>query len=383
LRIAFDIRTLRDDYPGIGRLIDNLLRALLPQLEGDTLVLLHDPEAPQTRYDLAALREAPGVEWVEFAVPPRSLSQQWKLPALLRHLRVDLLHAPYYFTAYRGLPCPLVVSVHDLIPLACPQSMPSPLDRLAFGAAVRLAVGAAQRVLTCSQATRNDLVRLLGTPADKVTVTPYAAAPVFMPLPAGEGRRMRELYRVPPRYFLHVGTNKPHKNLETLLDAYYRYYTMAPVEGRASLVLVGPEDPRYVSSRRLVAQHGLHSAVLALGSVPDDDLRVLYSNAVAVAVPSVYEGFGLPALEAMACGAPVLAADATSLPEVTGDAALLLPPLDATVWAQALARIAGDPALQADLRTRGLARAAEFTWQRTASETLAAYHLLGGTRGRS
>ncbi len=131
MRIGVDGRTLRDGYPGIGRYLSSLLAALLPQLEGAELVVLHDPTV-KSRYDLAALSAQPGVELVPVQLEPRALSQQWKLPQLLRRLSLDVFHAPYYFTAYRGLPCPLVLTLHDLTPIACPGSMPSAAGRLAF-----------------------------------------------------------------------------------------------------------------------------------------------------------------------------------------------------------------------------------------------------------
>ena len=372
MRIGVDGRVLRDDFPGIGRYVLNLLLAMQPQLEGDTLVVLYDPEI-KTRYDSKALEGQPGVEMVPFRLPLRALSQQWKLPALLRSLELDVFHSPYYLTAYRGLPCPLVLSLFDLIPIVYPPSMPSPASRLAYRVAVGLALREASQVVVCSQATRSDLARIFGTPPERVAVVPGAAAPVFTPAPDDVARRTRELHRVPPRYILHVGVNKPHKNLETLLDAYHRYYTRTPAQNRASLVLVGEHDPRYVTPRRWAAQLGLARSVLALGSIPDEDLRALYTSAACVAFPSLYEGFGLPVIEAMACGTPVVASSASSLPEVAGDAAILLDPNDTAAWTRIIPRLLEDSTLQASLRSRGLARAREFSWEAAARATLEVY----------
>lgn len=380
MRIGIDGRALRDDFPGIGRYTHNLIAALQPLLEGDTLVVLHDPTV-KTRYGLQELATRPGIELVPCAIPLRALSQQWQLPRLLAGLRLDLLHAPYYFTAYRGLPCPLVLSLHDLIPLVYPSSMPSPLHRLAYRTAARLAVGSATRIIACSQATRSDLVRAFGTPAERIAVIHDAAAPLFSPAPPEVVRRTRELYRVPPRYVLHVGVNKPHKNLSVLLEAYHSYAVRTPVESRAALVLVGEHDPRYVSPRRWAAQLGLSRSVLALGTVPDDDLRALYSGATCFAFPSLYEGFGLPVLEAMACGAPVVCSSASSLPEVAGDAAILLPPGNAAAWTQSIGRLLEDETLQGSLRARGLTQAGRFSWAITAQETLAVYRAAASGQG--
>ena len=139
MRIGIDARTLRDDYPGIGRYIHNLLQAMQPYLAGHTLVIIHDLGAGKTRYDLTALTGRPGVEFAPFSVAPRALSQQWKLPGLLGRLELDLFHSPYYVTAYWRLPCPLVLSLYDLIPILYPPSMPSLPGRLGFRLAVTLA----------------------------------------------------------------------------------------------------------------------------------------------------------------------------------------------------------------------------------------------------
>ncbi|MDI7275237.1 MAG: glycosyltransferase family 1 protein [Anaerolineae bacterium] len=372
MRIGIDGRILRDDYPGIGRCIHNLLVAMQPQLAGDTLVVLHDP-AVKSRYDANALAALPGVELVPFPVPPRAFSQQWKLPRLQRELGLDLFHAPYYFTAYRRTPIPLVLTLFDLIPKVYPASMPSSLDRLAYGVAVGLAARAARRVIVCSQAAQADLQRHLGLPPERIAVIPAAPAPVFRPAEEAAVRRTRELYRVPPRYVLHVGVNKPHKNLETLLEAYHRYYTQTPAENRASLVLVGEHDPRYVSPRRWAAQLGLARSVLALGNVPDEDLRALYTGATCVAVPSLYEGFGLPVIEAMACGAPVLCSSSSALPEVAGGAAIQIDARDTMAWMRMIMRLLEDQPLRESLRVQGLSRAAQFSWEAAARATLEVY----------
>jgi alpha-1,3-rhamnosyl/mannosyltransferase len=372
MRIGIDGRVLRDDYPGIGRYVYNLLLALQPQLEGDTLVVLYDP-AVKSRYDLKALASLPGVELVPAPVPPQAVSQLWKLGKLIAGLRLDVFHAPYFPAVCRRVGVPMVLSLYDLIPLVYPASMPSVPGRLAYGVAVRLAVRNAQRIIVCSQAVRGDLEQLLKVPPERVTVIPGAAAPVFRPSSDAAVRQTRELYRVPQRYILHVGVNKPHKNLETLLEAYHRYYTRTPAEGRASLVLVGEHDPRYVTPRRWAAQLGLARSVLALGNVPDEDLRDLYTGASCVAVPSLYEGFGLPVLEAMACGAPVVCSSSSALPEVAGEAAIQLDPRDTVGWTRTITRLLEDQALRESLRAQGLNRAARFSWEATARATLEVY----------
>jgi glycosyltransferase involved in cell wall biosynthesis len=376
MRIGIDARTLRDDFPGIGRYIYNLLWALQPALDAGTLVVLYDPENALSRYNLASLAVRPGVQTVPFAYDLHSPRQRQALRRLLADLSVDVFHQPYYLAACAKLPCPLVLSLFDLIPLTYPPSMPSLWRRLAYRAAVRQALRAAQRIVVPSAASQADLARIFRLPAGQAVVIPGATAPEFSPAPAAAVRAVRERYRLPPTYILHVGTNKRHKNLEALLEAYARYHSQAATGERASLVLVGDHSRRGFDAGAWAAQQGLSHSVLALGSVPDEDLPALYSGAACLAMPSLYEGFGLPVLEAMACGTPVLCSTAASLPEVAGNAALLLDPSDTPAWSEAFARLLGDVALQEALRERSLARAAHFSWPAIARTMLQVYHEL-------
>lgn len=378
MRIGIDARTLSDDFPGIGRYAHNLLLAMQPQLGGDTLVVFYNPENSRSRYSLASLAVRPGVQTVPVHCGLRTLSQQFALPRLLREFAVDVFHAPYFLTAHLGLPCPLVLTLFDLIPLVYLPSMPSRLDRLSYWLAVRLALAAARRVIVPSQATCNDLARFFRGAAKRAEVIPGAAAAGFAPAAGDVVARVRERYRLPRRYILHVGTNKPHKNLETLLEAYRSYHAAVRGSERAALVFAGPHSRRHLDARAWAADHGLGDAVWVLGNVPEGDLAALYSGASCVVVPSCYEGFGLPVVEAMACGAPVLCSSTGALAEVAGDGALLLDPLDATAWSEAMAQVAGDENLQAAWRQRGLARAAQFSWAEVAAATLDVYRSIAG-----
>jgi len=378
MRIGIDARTLSDDFPGIGRYTHNLLLAMQPQLGGDTLVIFYDPENIRSRYSLAPLAVQPGVQTVPFRCGLRTVVQQAALPKLLREFGVDVFHAPYFLTAYLGLPCPLVLSLFDLIPLAYPPSMPSRLDRMSYWVAVRLALFAARRIIVPSEATRADLARFFRGAAKRAQVIPGAAAAGFAPAAEAEVARVRERYRLPGRYILHVGTNKPHKNLQTLLEAYRSYHARVQAGERATLVLAGPHSSRYLDPQAWAAAQGLGDAVLALGKVPESDLPALYSGAACVVVPSCYEGFGLPVVEAMACGAPLLCSSASSLAEVAGDGALLLGPFDVAAWSDAMALVAHDPELQVLWRERGLARAAQFSWAAAAGATLEVFHSAAG-----
>jgi alpha-1,3-rhamnosyl/mannosyltransferase len=249
-------------------------------------------------------------------------------------------------------------------------------SRWFFRWAAWLAAKTSARVIVPSHATRDDLIAHLRVPREKIVVIPLAADARLAPQSAAEIARVREKYALPERFVLYVGINKPHKNLATLLDAWAR------VERDAMLVVAGAWDARYAhttADRRpmtdvqSLAVGGHRSAVKFIRDVDDADLAALYVGATVFVMPSLYEGFGLPPLEAMASGAPVICSNASSLPEVVGDAALLVNPRDAEDIARAITHVLDDAALRDELRAKSLARAAQFSWERTAEMTLAVY----------
>jgi glycosyltransferase involved in cell wall biosynthesis len=237
----------------------------------------------------------------------------------------------------------------------------------------------ADRIIAVSEATRRDALRFYRLNPAKIDVIPEGVEPRFRP-EADPARleAVRRKFALPRRFILYVGTIEPRKNLPTLLDAYAALRAQHPDVG---LVIAGGTGWLYQSFFDRLRALSLEAHVALTGYVPDDDLPTLLSAAEVFAFPSTFEGFGLPPLEAMACGTPVLCSNASSLPEVVGDsssgsgqsAGLLLPPHDARAWVEALARVLTDPALRADLRARGLARAALFSWGEAARRTLDVY----------
>jgi len=372
VRVAIDGRVIADHFPGIGRYVYHLADALPAVAPDDTFVLLHTPGQTNTRHDLEALARHANLALSPVGAPVFGLAAQWRIPRALAVVRADAFHATYWVTAYRpGVPT--VLTLYDLIGRQVPGSVPS-LKRWALDLAVRLSSRAADHVLTLSEASKRDLVAAAGLPAGRVTVTPLAVDARFRPVGLGRVADLRARLGLPARYVLYVGINKPHKNLGTLVDAWGRLVTEWPeaVAG-AALAIAGPWDARYASLRDRAAALPVGAAVRFLGPVAEADLPALYSGAALFAFPSRHEGFGLPPLEAMACGAPVVAADASSLPEVVGDAGRLVDPDDVAGWAAALAEVLTRPDLAADMRARGPARAARFTWAETARRTLAVY----------
>lgn len=378
---VLDARTATPHFPGIGRYVTSLAQALVPQLRpGERLTLLCHPDHP------LPLPASPAVQVYPLAVSTFSPAQQWVVPGVLRRLAADLYHSPYYLMPYRpGVRT--VLTVYDVIPLRHPEYS-SARARLLFRLTTALALRSAAQVIAISEAARQDFVADFHIPASRIRAIPLAADPAFRPQPPEAIRDVRRRYDLPERFVLYLGSNKPHKNLVRLVQA----WRMANSELRITnekLVVAGAWDPRYPEAKELADSFNmtsidkdrypqstilnLQSSIVWLGRVPEADLPALYSAAAAFVFPSLYEGFGLPVLEAMACGAPVICSAVSSLPETAGDAALLVDPTDVDALAAALARVLVEPGLAADLRARGFAQAARFTWERTAAETLSMY----------
>ena len=310
-------------------------------------------------------------------------ARPWRLSVAARHLAglpmdatfpdVDLFHATEHL-----LP-PLrrirtVFTFHDAIYALFPQ-FHLPMNRLFLGLMMPRFLPRASAVVTISECSKRDAVRLYGLDPDRLQVIYEGVDPRFQPNAGPDRRlRLRQTYALPEQYVLYVGTIEPRKNLVALLDA-YAALLQSPTPGLQScgLVIVGRKGWLYQGFFQRLKQLGLEGRVILPGYVADEDLPVLYGAADLFAFPSLYEGFGLPVLEAMACGTPVVCADASSLPEIAGDAALLVPPTDVKALAGAMERLISDAELRRELRGRGLVQASRFTWERTATQTLGVY----------
>lgn len=362
LSVILDARTANDHFPGIGRYVASLARALMELEEAPELTLLVDPRAQPGRLQLPPLPTLP------CPASPFSLRQQWLAPRLLRTAHVHVYHSPYYLMPYRpGVPT--VLTCHDIIPLLFPGYFTA-WQRLMFRLTHQLALHTAEVVLAVSQTTRDDLARHLQVATHKIVVIPEGADEHFQPQSREEIARVRHIYRLPARYVLYVGSNKPHKNLVRLVQA---WAAVASHHRDVYLVIAGPWDKRYPQARRAVEELEIQERVLFLGAVADEHLPGLYSGAVCFVFPSLYEGFGLPVLEAMACGTPVACSNAASLPEVAGDAALLFEPHQVECIRDALMQLLGDADLRDELARRSRERAVAFSWRRTAAATAEQY----------
>jgi alpha-1,3-rhamnosyl/mannosyltransferase len=387
VRIVIDARFVNDHFPGIGRYVYNLLVALGELDQPHSFVVLYNPALTNTRYDMAKLAQAASLRLAATHLRPFSAGEQLVLPRMLRRMQADLYHAPYYIRPYGGLQCRSITTLYDIIPRRFPEEV-SPRARRLFDVLTRLAIRASRHLLAISASARDDLMAAYSIPAGRITVTPLAADPHFTPRPADEVAAVRWKYQLPERYVLSLASNKPHKNLVSLIEAFAQIATRDWALGMRNssprsqspilnpqLVIAGHWDPRYPEARAAAERLGLGASVRFLETMPEADLPALYSGAEVFAFPSRYEGFGLPPLEALACGAPVLCCDTSSLPEVVGSAALRVAPTPQAL-ADGLARLLTDHALRADLRAVAPERASLFSWQRTARATLAVYENL-------
>ena len=308
--------------------------------------------------------------------PNYSVREQIHVPWVLHRERPDVFHAPHYVLP-PAVCCRSLVTIHDCIHLVFPQYLPSRASYVYAKASMWSAARRSHRILTVSEASKCDIIRLLNVPPEKIVVVYNAIDERFRVTPSEEAiARVRERYQLDHRFVLYVGNIKRHKNLVRLIEAFDRLRKCGFDE--LTLLIIGDEISKLPALRRAVHSHKLHKHVRFLGYLPDDTLAILYRLAAVFVFPSLSEGFGLPPIEAMACGAPVVTSNVSSLPEVTGGAAVLVDPYDVESIAGGIARVLSNPALREELRVKGIARALEFSWERSVSRTREIYEEVAG-----
>jgi glycosyltransferase involved in cell wall biosynthesis len=366
VKIAIDVRKWRDF--GIGTYVRNLVRHLA-RLDDQTSYLLFCHQG-----DEAVLRDlAENFVPVVDSSPGYGIREHVTIPLKLRRLGAELLHTPHYV---RPLLCtiPSVVTIHDCIHLLFPQYLP---NRMAWRYA-RYMMGSAIRhsavVFTVSDASRADILRFYPwADPTKVHVVPNAIDTELLQDPGKEEmERVRERYQLHGRFVLFAGNVKPHKNLERLIRAFAQVREQGGHDD-LQLLLIGDDVSRYGSLRRAVKATRLRQDVRFFGFVPPSTLAALYRMADVFAFPSLYEGFGLPPLEAMSCGTPVVTSGMAALHEVVDDAAVLVDPYSVDDIAGAISRVLESEELRADLIRKGLARARMFSWERSVRAIHAGY----------
>ncbi len=356
MRVAFDFTPVRLNPAGTGRYARGIATALAAE-PGVELIAVEatrrSPHGPAGRALLGLHREL-----VHY-------------PALLdrraRALGADVIHVPAALGPLRPR-TPTFVSIHDVLPLRQPELF-TRVNTIHARTLLRLVARSATRVLTGSEHARGEIIELLGLDPGRVEAIPYGIDPVFGPREVDDERLARR-YGLRRPYVLATGTLEPRKNLRAVLDA------LPALPDGVQLAVAGGHGWRAAEIEHALERHA--GRAVRLGFVSDEALAELYSGAACFVFPSLSEGFGLPPLEAMACGAPVVCTDRTSVPEIVGDGARLVDPEDVSAIAAAVNEVLGDPPLAADLAARGRARAATFTWKRAAARTRAAYAATAG-----
>jgi len=380
MHVAIDARYVATTQSGVGMYTANLVQALaaLDSENRYTYIIRHGQPPLRVGENFTPWTTRISFEnhWVG------DLWQNCYLPFKLRARQADLFHGPAVFLPLTKLGFRTVVTIHDLVAFRFPETVPVKYG-LYMRLMIRLAVRSADRVIAASLQTRDDLVERLRVPAEKIAVIheglDQSFQPVRNPARLAEVRR-RDGLRGP--YILFVGNLEPRKNLVRLIEAFGRLKARHTLPHQ--LIVAGKRGWLYRSIFEAVERLGLRDDVIFTGYVPAEDLPALYAMADLFAFPSLYEGFGLPVLEAMACGTPVLTARTGSLPEVAGEAAWYVDPLDVEALADGMARILTDPGTRADLVDRGLLQAKRFTWAKTAAATLDIYRrTLGHEDGSS
>lgn len=384
MRIGIDARMVYYTGAGIGQYIRRLVRGLarLSSSLEDEIVLL------QSRRDEPLPIEGAPFSWRPLWTPGHNRFEQLTLPLELLLLRLDLLHSPDHIPPLRR-PFPVVVTVHDLAFLRFPHFLTQAAAR--YYGQIDDAMKRTDYVIAVSEATKQDLIQLLGVNPNRIAVIHEAADPVFRIVDdAPQLAQLRARYDLPGPFVLFVSTIEPRKNLPTLLRAFAQLRDLSVAPGSAgreadarlplTLAVVGKTGWLYEDVFQVAEELGLGERVRFLNRVPLDDLLLLYNSAAVFVQPSFYEGFGLPPLEAMSCGVPVIVSDAASLPEVVGEAGLKVPPHEVDMWVEALRLVLQDPERRAEMVRLGLAQAQRFSLDRMARETLAVYHKAARSR---
>jgi glycosyltransferase involved in cell wall biosynthesis len=375
MQVTIDVSPTAQQHAGLGRYAGEIARALADHTSLEVRLFYNkqgDARLPDYLQDL----------------PHRSVNvgnKPWRMGVLLSNLirrpmdntfgAVDIFHATNHLLGHFGQ-ARTVFTLHDLIFLHYPEYH-LPYNRWYLTFAMPRFLRAADVIITPSECSRQDAINFYGLSPDKIKVIYEAAAPHFKPADRTETlARVRHQYNLPDQFILHVGTIEPRKNLSRLLEA---FQTVGQEFPDLKLVLVGKKGWLYDEFFQTLNQFGLAERVIFPGFVKEGDLPAFYQLAQVFIYPSLYEGFGLPPLEAMACGAPVICSNSSSLPEVVGNAGLLIAPTNTAEMTQSLRRLLADAELRAGLRARSLARAGQFSWQKAAGQLEAVYRSLQGS----
>ncbi len=377
MKIGIDARWIFPEITGIGSYTQELIRQLAAvDATNEYVLFFNQADVRDRTVEFAGLQDAPNVTT---RLLPYGLFSPWnqiRMPGEIRKTELDVFHSTNYMIPFLAFPrragrrrVRCVVTIHDLIPLIFPDHAPRAKKARFFALYRHLMyeVGArADTLITVSESSRQDIIGHLRIPEPdhgKVVVIAEGVSDAYAPAPRPTNRN--------EKWILYVGRQDPYKNVTGLIEAFDRVRRGRVPEAR--LRIIGPRDPRYPEAEQLIRERHLGEAVQWTGYVTGDELVKAYREADLFVLPSRYEGFGLPVLEAMASGTPVICGNRSALPEVAGDAAILVDPNDLDGLAEAMTEVLTNPDRAASLRVKGLNRAARYSWRRTAEETVRVY----------
>jgi glycosyltransferase involved in cell wall biosynthesis len=364
IRIGLDLHTLHSLMQGSRTYIYNLTKALL-EIDRSSEYYLYLPHGIDADSVPGGKNACSRSIWPDI----RSIRLTVGFPARLAADHVDVFHCQYMAPLFS--PCPYVVTIHDIIHEIHPEFYPGNLARM-MKLLYPLSARRSAQVITGSDYSKGLINRIYRVPLERIAVTPYAVSDEFKPEPdAGRCEQTAAKYGIHGRYILFVGRIEPRKNIIGLLDAYDLVRERHGSDHK--LVVVGMMDPLFKDFHEAIQSRKADKNVIFAGGVSQEDLPCVYSGADLFVYPSFAEGFGLPVLEAMACGVPVITSESGSLPEVVGDAGILLAPGDTSRLAETILDVLNDPDLRTDMTQKGLKQAARFSWRRTAEQTLDVY----------
>jgi len=366
MRIGIDARITHYSSAGITRYTTQLIKALSLFDTQDEFIILQSIKDGKPIIDKSNFRRRSVI------APVHHRLEQLLLPLEVSMAGLDVLHSPDFIPPFRRN-CKSVITIHDLVFMLYPHFLTKRAAR--YYGQIDEAVHRTDAIVAVSEATKRDVIRLLGVPEDKVTVIHEAASPYFRPLDKPDLiHRVRGRFGIRGDFVLFVSTIEPRKNVPTLLKAFRQFLDDYHLD--IQLVLAGQKGWLYDDVFALTEELGLGQDVIFLGRVSTEELLWLYNTAQLLVAPSIYEGFGLTPLEAMACGTPVVVSNVSALPEVVGDAGLLVNPKETDEIAVAIWRELTDEKLRKCLIQKGLKRAQQFSWEKAARQTLELYHSL-------
>jgi len=361
MRLGIDAREIQEGvFTGIGRPLVNFLRYFGAQDNQDSCVLFSAKKIP---IDF-------GVRVSNVVIPGCStfVWDQWSLPQAIKKAEIDLFYSPYYKIPFLK-PCRTISAILDLMYIAYGPyyKAMSPLAKFYYATFGRLFAHRADAILTCSQYSKEDIERIYGVDKDKIKIIPLSVADFyFVPQDPARIAAIKKKFNITGRYVLYMGNFKEHKNIACLVHA---FAAIAPEFPDVNLVLAGPKEHTYNELVKIIQNNHLTDRVIFTGKIMESDgPQYLYQGAQVFVMPTLYEGFGIPPLEAMACGVPVIASRATSIPEVVGDAGILVDPNSVSDIAEAIRKILQDPILRKGLIDKGLKRAYQYETAKIAKE---------------